>query len=84
MALRVLDLRCERCGIIEPRPAPALTVPEAAALLRSHRCDASPREVWVQPVNWARKPKALREMLECSVIVRRSPGRRASTRLAGV
>lgn len=84
MTLSVLDLRCERCGIIEPRPAPALSVAEAAALLRSHRCDATPREVWVQPVNWARKPKALREMLERSVIVRRSPGRRASARLAGV
>lgn len=61
--LSVLDLRCTRCGIIEPRPDPVFTAPEAAALLRSHKCSASPREVWVQPVNWARKPKALRERL---------------------
>ncbi len=61
--LPVWDIRCERCRIIEPRPAPALSVPEAAALLRSHRCGATPQEVWAQPVNWARKPKAWRERL---------------------
>ncbi len=63
MALPVWDLRCARCRIIEPRPAPALSVPEAAALLRAHQCDATPREVWVQPVDWARKPRAMRERL---------------------
>lgn len=67
MALPVWDLRCERCRIIEPRPVPALTVPEAAVLLRSHRCDATPREVWVQPVDWSRKPKAARDRLAQAV-----------------
>lgn len=84
MALPVWDLRCERCRVIEPRPAPALSVPEAAALLRSHRCGATPREVWAQPVNWERKPRAFRELLERSVIVWRSPGGRVSARLVGV
>lgn len=71
------DLRCEKCRLIEPRPAPALSVPEAAALLRSHRCDATPREVWVQPVD-GNKNREIRTRLFRSLLVWRSPGGRAS------
>lgn len=84
MALPVWDLRCARCRIIEPRPAPALTVPEAAALLRSHRCDATPREVWMQPVGNYRGPRELLNQALDRAIVWRSPGGRVSTRLVGM
>ena len=75
MALPVWDLRCAKCRLIEPRPAPALSVAEAAALLRSHRCDATPREVWVQPVGNYRGPRELLNQALDRAIVRRSPSK---------